>query len=334
MKAFQIFKHDKTNLHVQQVELSRPQLQPHELLIEVRASGVNPLDNMIIRGDVRMITPYSFPLTLGNECSGVVVEVGSAVQDFAVGDKVFTRLPTDQIGAFADYVAVPAEAVAKMPEGLTFTEAASIPLTALTTSQALELMGVKAGDTIFISGGSGGLGAMAIPLAKSRGLTVYTNGNSAARDRVVALGTDRYLDYKTEDYLEHLPQVDYVLDSLGGAELSRQMKLLKPGGHIVSLRGMPDGKFARRFGLPLWKQWLLSLVGRKLNKEARKYQAHYDFLFVRSNGRQLSEIARLIEERGIRPSVDRVFPFAETNEALDLVARGGASGKVVISHED
>lgn len=334
MKAFQIFKHDKTNLHVRQVELPRPQLQPHELLVEVKASGVNPLDNMIIRGDVRMITPYSFPLTLGNECSGVVVEVGSAVQDFAVGDKVFSRLPTDQIGAFADYVAVPAEAVAKMPEGLTFTEAASIPLTALTASQALELMGAKAGETIFISGGSGGLGAMAIPLAKSRGLTVYTNGNSAARDRVVALGADRYLDYKTEDYLEHLSQVDYVLDSLGGAELSRQMKLLKPGGHIVSLRGMPDGKFARRFGLPLWKQWLLSLVGRKLNKEARKYQAHYDFLFVRSNGRQLSEIARLIEERGIRPSVDRVFPFAETNEALDLVARGGASGKVVISHED
>lgn len=296
MKAFQIFKHDKTNLHVQQVEIPRPQLQPHELLIEVKASGVNPLDNMIIRGDVRMITPYSFPLTLGNECSGVVVEIGSAVQDFAVRDKVFTRLPTDQIGAFADYVAVPAEAVAKMPEGLTFTEAASIPLTALTASQALELMGAKAGDTIFISGGSGGLGAMAIPLAKSRGLTVYTNGNSAARDRVVALGADRYLDYKTEDYLEHLPQVDYVLDSLGGAELSRQMKLLKPGGHIVSLRGMPDGKFARRFGLPLWKQWLLSLVGRKLNKEARKCQAYYDFLFVQSNGRQLSEIARLIEE--------------------------------------
>ena len=334
MKAFQIFKHNKTNLHVQQVEIPRPKLQPHELLIEVKASGVNPLDNMITRGDVRMITPYSFPLTLGNECSGVVVEVGSAVQDFIVGDKVFTRLPTDQIWAFADYVAVPAEAVAKMPEGLTFTEAASIPLTALTASQALELMGAKAGETIFISGGSGGLGAMAIPLAKSRGLTVYTNGNSAARDRVVALGADRYLDYKTEDYLEHLPQVDYVLDSLGGAELSRQMKLLKPGGHIVSLRGIPDGKFARRFGLPLWKQWLLSLVGRKLNKEARKYQAHYDFLFVRSNGRQLSEIARLIEERGIRPSVDRVFPFAETNEALDLVARGGASGKVVISHED
>ena len=334
MKAFQIFKHNKTNLHSQQVEIPRPQLQPHELLIEVKASGVNPLDNMITRGDVRMITPYSFPLTLGNECSGLVVEVGSAVQDFIVGDKVFSRLPTDQIGAFADYVAVPAEAVAKMPEGLTFTEAASIPLTALTASQALELMGAKAGETIFISGGSGGLGAMAIPLAKSRGLTVYTNGNSAARDRVVALGADRYLDYKTEDYLEHLPQVDYVLDSLGGAELSRQMKLLKPGGHIVSLRGMPDGKFARRFGLPLWKQWLLSLVGRKLNKEARKYQVHYDFLFVRSSGRQLSEIARLIEERGIRPSVDRVFPFAETNEALGLVVRGGASGKVVISHED
>ena len=316
MKAFQIFKHNKTDLRVQQVELPRPQIQQHEVLIEVKAAGVNPLDNMITRGDVRMVTPYRFPLTMGNECSGVIVEVGSAVKDFVVGDKVFTRLPTDQIGAFADYVAIPAAAVAKTPEGLTFTEAASIPLTALTASQALELMGAQAGQSIFISGGSGGLGAMAIPLAKSRGLTVYTNGNSAARDRVVALGADRYLDYKTEDYLEHLPKVDYVLDSLGGAELERQMKLLKPGGHIVSLRGMPDGAFARRFGLPLWKQ-----------------QAHYDFLFVQSNGRQLTEIAQLIEKQGIRPSVDRVFPFAETSQALDLVARGGASGKVVISHE-
>ena len=333
MKAFQIFKHNKTDLRVQQVELPRPQIQQHEVLIEVKAAGVNPLDNMITRGDVRMVTPYRFPLTMGNECSGVIVEVGSAVKDLVVGDKVFTRLPTDQIGAFADYVATPAAAVAKMPEVLTFTEAASIPLTALTASQALELMGAQAGQSIFISGGSGGLGAMAIPLAKSRGLTVYTNGNSAARDRVVALGADRYLDYKAEDYLEHLPKVDYVLDSLGGTELERQMKLLKPGGHIVSLRGMPDGAFARRFGLPLWKQWLLSLVGRKLNKEAAKYQAHYDFLFVQSNGRQLTEIAQLIEKQGIRPSVDRVFLFAETSQALELVARGGASGKVVISHE-
>ena len=333
MKAFQIFKHNKTNLLTTSVDVPRPQPQPHEVLIEVKAAGVNPLDNMITRGDVKMLTPYAFPLTMGNEGAGVVVEVGSSVRDFAVGDKVFTRLPTDQIGAFAEDVVAPATAVAKMPEGLTFTEAASIPLTALTAMQALALMEVKAGQTIFISGGSGGLGAMAIPLAKSRGLTVYTNGNSAARERVLALGADRYLDYKTEDYLEHLPKVDYLLDSLGGAELHRQMKLLKPGGHIVSLRGMPDGDFARRFGLPLWKQWLLSLVGRKLNKEAEKYQARYDFLFVESDGAQLAEVAQLIEQQGIRPTVDRVFPFAETNEALALVARGGASGKVVLSLE-
>ena len=304
MKAFQIFKHNKTNLLTTSVDIPRPQPQPHELLIEVKAAGINPLDNMITRGDVKMLTPYAFPLTIGNEGAGVV------------------------------YVVAPATAVAKMPEGLTFTEAASIPLTALTATQALALMEVKAGQTIFISGGSGGLGAMAIPLAKSRGLTVYTNGNSAARERVLALGADRYLDYKTEDYLEHWPKVDYVLDSLGGAELHRQMKLLKPGGHIVSLRGMPDGDFARRFGLPRWKQWLLSLVGRKLNKEAAKYQASYDFLFVESDGAQLAEVAQLIEQQGIRPTVDRVFPFAETNEALALVARGGASGKVVISLEE
>lgn len=328
MKAFQLQQYDKKNLALNCVDLPRPQVAPNEVLIEVKAAGVNPLDNMITRGDVKMITPYALPQTMGNECAGVIVEVGSGVTDFAVGDAVFSRLPISRPGAFAEYVAVPADAVARMPEGLSFEEAASIPLTAY---QALDLLEAKPGSSIFISGGSGGLGAMAIPLAKARGLKVYTNGNSASRERVMALGADRYLDYREEDYLEVLEPVDYVLDSLGGKELERQMQLLRRGGKIVSLRGMPNARFAKRFGLPTWKRWLLALAAFGVERKARQLGVSYEFLFVQSNGRQLAEVARLIGEKGIQPSVGQVFPFAETNDALRKVASGGASGKVVLS---
>lgn len=333
MKAFRIFTYNKTDITLRQVEVELPPVHANELLIEVKAAGVNPLDNMIARGDVRLVTPYTLPLTLGNECAGVVKAVGREVNSFSVGDKVFTRLPVDQIGAFAEYVAVPASAVAHMPRGLSFIEASSIPLTALTAYQALDLMGAKRGESIFISGGSGGLGAMAIPLAKARGLVVYTSGNKESRERVLGMGADCYLDYRSEDYLEALPRVDYVLDSLGGKELIRQIGLLKEGGKIVSLRGLPNGAFAKRFGLSWWKRCLFSLVALGIEQKAKRKKATYEFLFVESNGRQLAEVAQLIEQLGISPSIDRVYPFEATNEALAKVARGGSSGKVVLSME-
>lgn len=333
MKAYQISGYNRKDLRMQAVELPRPKVQDHEALIAIKAAGVNPLDNMIIRGDVKLVTPYNFPFVMGQECAGVIVELGRAVKNLAVGDKVFTRVPTHRGGAFAEYIAIAADEVTLMPQGLSFVEAASVPLTALTASQALEVMQPQAGESIFISGGSGGLGAMAIPLAKARGLEVYTNGNAESRERVIALGADTYLDYRTQDYLKLVPQVNYVLDSLGGKELSRQMQLLKPQGTIVSLRGLPNGSFAKRFGLPIWKQWLFALVGRSLDREAKARQARYEFLFVKSNGKQLNEVARMMEQRGIRPSVDQVFPFEQANDALAKVARGGSQGKVVLSME-
>ena len=313
MQAFQISQYNAKDISVQSVDIPRPTLRPHEILVEVKAAGVNPLDNLITRGEVKLVTPYTLPLTMGNECSGVVVEVGDFVKNFIVGQKVFTRLPTKQIGAFAEYVAVPEDAVAMMPQNLNFVEAAAIPLTALTAFQALELMQPQSG-----------LGAMAIPLAKARGLVVYTNGNAQSKERVMALGAEKYLDYRTEDYLEHLPKVDFVLDSLGGKELERQMNLLKHGGKIVSLRGLPKRSFAQRFGLPMWKQWLFGLAAWKTTKQASKVGATYDFLFVESNGKQLAEIATF------HPSVEHIFTFAQTNEALHQVAQRGSSGKVII----
>ena len=333
MKAIQIFKYNKQDINATLVEIAKPAIQADEVLVRIKAAGVNPLDNKITRGGVKMLVPHQLPLTMGHEFAGIVEEVGSKVQGLSVGDKVYGLMPTIKAGAFAEWAAVPASILAPMPEGLSYTEATSIPLTALTAYQALDMMQVQAGKTIFISGGSGGFGAMAIPLAKARGLIVYTSGNAASRERVLALGADRYFDYRTEDYLQELKQVDYVIDSVGGAELSKQIKLLSSGGHIVSLNGMPNGRFARSFGLPKWKQWLLSLVGLSLDRQAKRVGATYDFLFVQANGSQLKRITELIEKLGIRPTISKVFTLEEANDALQSIDKSSSLGKTVLTLE-
>ncbi len=333
MKAIQIFKYNKQDISATLVEIAKPDIQADEVLVRIKAAGVNPLDNKITRGGVKMLVPHKLPLTMGHEFAGIVEEVGSQVRGLSAGDKVYGLMPTIKAGAFAEWAAVPASILAPMPEGLSYTEATSIPLTALTAYQALELMQVQAGKTIFISGGSGGFGAMAIPLAKARGLIVYTSGNAASRERVLALGADRYFDYRTEDYLQELKQVDYVIDSVGGVELSKQIKLLSSGGRIVSLNGMPNGRFARSFGLPKWKQWLLSLVGLSLDRQAKRVGATYDFLFVQANGSQLKRITELIEKLGIRPTISKVFTLEEANEALQSIDKSSSLGKTVLTLE-
>lgn len=330
MKAAQHTTYDKNNLKLNLTDIAKPSIQPNQVLVKVTAAGVNPLDNMISRGEVKMIVPYKLPQTAGNELVGLVEEVGSGMTGFAQGDRVFGRLPLDSIGAFAEYVAVDAAALAKVPAYLTDMEAAAVPLTALTIMQALELMGAEAGKTIFISGGTGGVGGMAIPLAKAKGLTVITNGSASNAERVLKLGADRFIDYKTEDYSQTLSEVDYVLDTLGGAETEKQLSILKKGGHLVSLRAMPNGAFAKRMNLPKWKQILLGLVGRKFDKMADKYGVHYDFIFVESNGAQLQEVADIFSQLQIKPSLDTVYPFAEVNAALDKVANGRSKGKTVL----
>ena len=333
MKAIQIFTYNKQDINATLVEIAKPAIQADEVLVRIKAAGVNPLDNKITRGGVKMLVPHKLPLTMGHEFAGVVEEIGSQVQGLSVGDKVYGLMPTIKAGAFAEWAAVPASILAPMPEGLSYTEATSIPLTALTAYQALDLIQVQAGKTIFISGGSGGFGAMAIPLAKARGLIVYTSGNAASRERVLALGADRYFDYRTEDYLQELKQVDYVIDSVGGAELSKQIKLLSSGGRVVSLNGMPNGRFARSFGLPKWKQWLLSLVGLSLDRQAKRVGATYDFLFVQANGSQLKRITELIEKLGIRPTISKVFTLEEANEALQSIDKSSSLGKTVLTLE-
>lgn len=331
MKAAFHTKYDKKNIDLEIREVPVPEIAPNEVLIKSKTAGVNPLDNMISRGEVKLIVPYSMPQIAGNEIVGVVEKVGAQVSQFKVGDRVFGRLPLDKIGAFAEYVAVDAAALAIVPEYLSDEEAAGVPLTALTIMQALDLMGAQSGKTIFISGGTGGVGAMAIPIAKAKGLTVITNGDPSNEERVRALGVDQFLDYKTQDYTKLLKDVDYVLDTLGGDETEKQMSIMKKGGHIVSLRAMPNGDFAKRMGLSAAKRMLFSAAGRKFDKMASKYGVHYHFIFVQSNGAQLADAAAILEKHNVKPSVDTVFPFAEVNKAVDKIANGRSRGKTVLA---
>ena len=334
MKIAQLKKYNKDSIRLNLAEAPIPEVTENDVLLKVVAAGVNPLDNMISRGEVKLITPYKLPLIAGNEVVGIVDSVGSKVRRFKKGDRVFARLPLNRIGAFAEYVSVDSAALAHVPFYLTNTEAAAVPLTALTIIQALELMGAKSGETLFISGGTGGVGAMAIPIAKARGLIVITNGSISNKERVLELGANRFIDYKTEDYSEILSQVNYVLDTLGGSETEKQMRILKKGGRLVSLRGMPNGTFAKRMNLPKWKQLLFGFAGRKFDQLADKYGVTYDFIFVESNGRQLQEVADLLSELQIKPSIDSINSFEQINEALDKVANGRSRGKTVITFEE
>ena len=268
MKAAILTHYDKkgTDLEIQDIPVPVP--EDDEILVRIMAAAVNPLDNMIIHGEVKLIVPYKVPLIMGNEFSGIVEKAGKKATRIKVGDRVYGRMPLKKIGAFAEYAAVKESALAHIPDYLSFEEAATVPLTALTAMQAFEIMQVKPGESVFISGGTGSLGAMAIPVARSLGLHVYTNGSAENEERVRKLGAEKFIDYKKENYAEVLSDVDHVLDTLGDRALPDEFKVLKQGGSLVSLRGMPNGRFAKRSGMSLAKRILFQAAGRKYDKMA------------------------------------------------------------------
>lgn len=330
MKAAILTGYRKNGCDLVLRDIPDPEVSAQEVLVKVHTAGVNPLDNMIIHGEVKMIVPYRFPLVMGNKLVGTIEKVGAGVSGFSVGDRVYGRMPLRKIGAFAEFAAIDQSAIAKVPAYLSDEEAACVPLTALTAQQAFELMKPKPGETIFISGGTGSLGAMAIPMAKSYGLTVITNGSAVNRDRVLALGVDRFIDYKTEDYGTVLSDVDYVLDTLGDRELPKEFSILKRGGKLVSLRGMPNGEFAARSGMSAFKRMLFKVVGRKYDQMAAKKNQLYYFIFVHEDGAGLKRISEIFAERHIEASVDEVFSLADVNKALAKVTAGKSKGKTMI----
>lgn len=330
MKAAVLTGYDKNGRTLEIRDVPMPEMKDNDVLVKILTAGVNPLDNMIIKGEVKMIVPYSFPLVMGNEFAGIVEKVGKSVRKFKPGDRVYGRMELKRIGAFAEYTAIDQGAIARVPEYLSDEEAASVPLTALTAMQALALMKPKKGETLFISGGTGSLGAMAIPVAKSYGLTVITNGNGASEERVRRLGADRFIDYKKEDYAKVLSNVDYVLDTLGDRELEKEFSILKDGGSLVSLRGMPNGEFAARTGMSMIKRLLLKVAGRKYDQMAARRNQKYYFVFVHEDGAALERISEIFGQNHLEASVDGVFSLDDVNEALKKVASGGSKGKTIL----
>lgn len=331
MKAVQINGYSK-QIHTVLRDIPEPKLSDSEVLIQVKAAAVNPLELLILTGSVKLIQHYPMPLTLGNECSGVIEEVGSQVTGLQKGDWVYTRLSLKKIGAFAEYVAVDQNAIAKMPEGYDFNTAAAIPLTGLTAYQAItEELEAKPGETLLIPGGSGSFGQMAVPIAKALGLHVIVTGNARAKEQFCSMGVERYLDYQQENYWEQVSGVDYVIDTLGAGELEHELAVLKAGGRLVSLRGVPNKAFAEKHHISGLKKLLFTLAGSKYDKAAGKQGKEYRFLFVRSNGAQLEKITQIVEQRQIRPAIDpRIFSLSQADEALQLVSKGPLNGKVII----
>lgn len=334
MKAAVLTHYDKKGTELDIREIPTPVPEEDEVLVKIMTAAVNPLDNMIIRGEVKLIVPYAMPLVMGNEFAGVVEKNGKNAARFKPGDRVYGRMPLKKIGAFAEYAAVKETALAVIPEYLSFEEAATVPLTALTAMQAFEVMDVHAGESVFISGETGSLGAMAIPVAKSLGLHVYTNGSGDNEERVRKLGAEKFIDYRKENYTDVLSGVDHVLDTLGDRELPNEFKVLKEGGNLVSLRGMPNGRFARRSGMPLFKRLLFQAAGRKYDRMAAAKKQTYDFLFVHEDGSQLDRIGRLFDkENPLETSIDTAFAFDEINKALDKVKQGKSKGKTILTFE-
>lgn len=331
MKAFLIERYG-SNDRVRLTEVPTPALGDNDVLVEVRAASVNPLDAKIRDGEFKLILPYGLPLILGNDVAGIVVAVGPEVKRFKAGDEVYARPDKDRIGTFAQLIAMNEADVAPKPKNLTMDEAASIPLVALTAWQALiEIAKLKRGQKVLIHAGSGGVGTIAIQLAKQLGATVATTVSTANVELVRSLGADVIVDYKTDDFAEVLSGYDVVLNSLGKDTLQKSLRVLKPGGNLISISGPPDAAFARETGLGWVLTQLMRLLSFDIRRKAKRRGVSYSFLFMRASGEQLSGITSLIEAGAIRPVIDRVFPFEATKEALAYVEMGRSKGKVVVT---
>ncbi len=331
MKAFIANSYGKKE-KLQQMEVATPKIKPNDVLVQVSAAGVNLLDSLIKNGDFKLFIPYKPPFALGHDVAGVVTQVGANVRKFKVGDEVYARPADYSIGTFAEFVAFNENDAALKPKNLTMEEAASIPLVGLTAWQAMvEIANLKKGQKVFVQAGSGGVGTFAVQLAKHLGAFVATTTSAANMDWVKKLGADVVIDYKTEDFEAKLKDYDLVLHSNKDPEiLDKSLRILKPGGKLVSLVGPPTPEFAKAIGLPWYFGLITKLLSFGAKKKAKKAKAEFSFLFMRAEGGQLGQVTQLIESGAIKPVVDKVFPFEQTNEALAYVETGRAKGKVVI----
>lgn len=330
MKALVLKRYGKSD-QTAFADIPKPELKPDEILVQVHAAGLNPIDVAIPKGMFKPILKFQLPATMGSDLAGVVVEVGSRVTRFKPGDAVFASIFDLGTGALAEFAVVPENAAALKPSNLDFVQAASIPMVGLTSWQAFkERAKLKPGQKVFIPAGSGGIGTFAIQLAKHLGAKVGTTTSTGNVELVKSLGADEVIDYKKQEFEEVLQNYDAVLGTVRGDAIEKSLRILKPGSNVVSLIGPPDAAFARGRSMGFFFTFVFGLLSRKIRRLAGKRDVTYSFLFVHPDGRQLAEIGKLLEAGRIRPVIDKVFPFDQAKEALAYLEKGRAKGKVVV----
>ncbi len=318
---------------VRVTDVALPVVGATDLLVRVHAASVNPVDVKTRDGKLKTLLKYRLPLVLGNDLAGVVAEVGSSVTRFKKGDAVYARVDKERIGTFAEWAVVRDGAAALKPTNVTFEEAASLPLVALTAWKALVEIGkLGANQRVLIHAGSGGVGSVAIQLARHLGATVFTTVGHRNVELVKRRGANVAIDYRSERFEEVAKDCDVVLDSAGGDTLVRCFECVKPGGVVVSINSStPSPAFARAWGLNPVLVFAIRVLSRKTLAAARKRGARYEYFFVDADGERLREIARLVEIGAIKPVVDKVFRLDEVRDALAYSESGRATGKVVLT---
>jgi NADPH:quinone reductase-like Zn-dependent oxidoreductase len=329
MRAFVVSKYKEP---LQEADVPEPVVGEHDVLVQVHAAGLNVVDEKIRAGAFKSFLRYELPQVMGSDVAGTVIGVGAKVWAFALGDHVYAQPRTDRIGSFAERIAVAEADVALKPATVTLEEAGSLPLVALTAWQALVEKGnVRPGQRVLIHAGAGGVGTIAIQLAKHLGATVATTVSAGNVDFVRELGADSVIDYRNQAFEQLLDGDDLVLDSVGGENLEKSLRVLRPGGKAIGIVGPPDAAFAREAGLNPVLRLAIAALSWKIRRQARKLGVTYEFLFMRASGDQLREIAALVDSGVLRPVVGRVFDFDQTVEAMQPIGKGGIHGKAVIT---
>jgi NADPH:quinone reductase-like Zn-dependent oxidoreductase len=325
MKVLQIEKYGELKDALSFAETKKPTVSTTDILIETKAASLNPIDYKLVSGGLKDMVPLDLPITIGFDVSGIILEKGEGVTGFEIGDEVYTRVPQNQMGTIAEYVAVDSMVVSKKPENISFEAAASLPLIGLTSFQALERVGLKAGDKILIHAGSGGVGSFAIQYAKAKGAYVYTTTSTKNVEWVKALGADRVIDYKKEDYKTVVSELDIVFDTLGGDYTLDAFKIIKEGGKVSSIASIPDEETAAMMGMEGYK------LPENFSTLIKEKSANYKLTWMQPNGKQLDSISDMVKENKINAVIDTVYSFEDAIKAYLYLAEGRAKGKVIVS---